>query len=211
MATKTSNLFKKSLSNAPVKKSEKKKIEVVDSTLFSTMEEIAEKNEEIDNLNAQLKVLTSELKDRAIEVFSEDYVKNQDASSFILQAKDKSGKTASMMFIPTDRYITIDEERSKQLAEEFGEDVIEEKPTYTIDPEMVEKYGEIISELILNSKKIAEEDKEKIITGTVKYTVRKGTIDKMKNYLKKFTAPNVKSFIDEIKPVFMIKNVHLDK
>lgn len=211
MATKTSNLFKKSLSNAPVKKSEKKKIEVVDSTLFSTMEEIAEKNEEIDNLNAQLKVLTSELKDRAIEVFSEDYVKNQDASSFILQAKDKSGKTASMMFIPTDRYITIDEERSKQLVEEFGEDVIEEKPTYTIDPEMVEKYGEIISELILNSKKIAEEDKEKIITGTVKYTVRKGTIDKMKNYLKKFTAPNVKSFIDEIKPVFMIKNVHLDK
>ena len=211
MATKTSNLFKKSLSNAPVKKSEKKKIEVVDSTLFSTMEEIAEKNEEIDNLNAQLKVLTSELKDRAIEVFSEDYVKNQDASSFILQAKDKSGKTASMMFIPTDRYITIDEERSKQLVEEFGEDVIEEKPTYTIDPEMVEKYGEIISELILNSKKIAEEDKEKIITGTVKYTVRKGTIDKMKNYLKKFTAPNVKSFIDEIKPVFQLKNIHLDK
>ena len=49
------------------------------------------------------------------------------------------------MFLPTDMYIKIDEERSEELKKKYGEDIVTEKTVYTMDTELVDNYVDIIS------------------------------------------------------------------
>jgi hypothetical protein len=75
---------------------------------------------------------------------------------------------------------------------------------------MIDKYGEIISQLIESSTDISESDKEKIIKATVSYSVAKGTIDKLKSYADE-SGLEITSILEEVKPVIAIKNVEVIK
>jgi hypothetical protein len=70
---------------------------------------------------------------------------------------------------------------------------------------MIEKYGEVLSELIENSDEIEDKDKEKIIKATTSYSVAKGTISKFKEY------GEVVEMMETVKPVIAIKNVEIIK
>jgi hypothetical protein len=118
--------------------------------------------------------------------------------------------TAQVMFLPTDKYITINEDRAAELVETFGESAVEEKTSFSFDNEMIDKYGEVISQLIESCPDISEEDKEKIIKATVSYSVAKGTIDKLKSYSEE-SGLEIVSILDEVKPVIAIKNVEIIK
>jgi hypothetical protein len=54
----------------------------------------------------------------------------------------------SLMFVPTDKYITVTEERAEELRETYGEEIVEEETTFAFDSLMIEKYGEVLSRLI---------------------------------------------------------------
>jgi hypothetical protein len=109
------------------------------------------------------------------------------------------------MFVPTDKYISINEERAEELKEAYGEDIVEEKTTFAFDSDMVEKYGEVLSMLIENCDEIKESDREKIIKAVTTYSVAKGTIDKFKEY------GDVNEMLETVKPVVAIKNVEIIK
>ena len=70
---------------------------------------------------------------------------------------------------------------------------------------MIEKYGEILSRLIEESDEIKESDKEKIIKATTKYSVAKGTIDKLNQY------GEVSELMEAVKPVVSLKNIEIVK
>ena len=70
---------------------------------------------------------------------------------------------------------------------------------------MIEKYGEVLSNLIMGCNDISDSDKEKIIKASTAYSISKGTIDKMK-----FFGP-IGEIMDEIKPVVSLKNVEVVK
>ena len=125
--------------------------------------------------------------------------------------ESKSGlDTAQLMFVPSDKYISINEDRANYLTETFGEGAVEEKTTFSFDNEMVDKYGEILSQLIEACEDIDESDKEKIVKATVSYSVAKGTIDKLKDYSEE-TSMDIITIVEEVKPVIAIKNVEVIK
>ena len=118
----------------------------------------------------------------------------------------KSGlDTAQVMFVPTDRYITINAEKAETLREDYGDDIVEENTTFSFDDEMIQKYGEVLSAMIENSDEIADADKDKIIKAVTKFTVAKGTIDVMKNYGK------VNEVMEAVRPVVMLKGPEVIK
>lgn len=118
--------------------------------------------------------------------------------------------TAQTMFVPSDKYISINKDRAEFLVETFGEDSVEEKTSFSFDNEMVDKYGEVLSNLIQDCDDIADSDKEKIIKAVTLYSVAKGTIDKLKEF-SRTSSMDIVSIVEEVKPVIAIKNVEIVK
>ena len=183
---------------APAAKNQKET--VVIKSIASELERLAQVQEQIDALTAEAKLLTETVKSESVTAFIDLYEKKGSyPGSFNIEAGN-----ASMLFIPNDKYISLNEERAEELQSKYGADIIEENTTYTMDAALIEKYGEEISNLILKSKKIAEEDKAKLIGATTKYSVRKGTISVI---TQKFADYGVDEVVMDIKPVFQMKNV----
>jgi hypothetical protein len=196
------NLFAAAKTAAPAKPAKAQKEVVKIDSIASDLERLAQVQEQIDALTAEAKLLTETVKTESITAFVELYEKKASyPGSFEIEA----GK-ASMLFIPMDKYITINEERASELASKYGEEIVEEQTTYTMDAALVEKYGEEISSLIMKSKKISEEDKMKLIGATVKYAVKKGTISVITD---KFADFGVDEVVMDVKPVFSMKNVKI--
>lgn len=194
------NLFAAAKTAAPAKPAKAPKEVVKIDSIASDLERLAQVQEQIDALTAEAKLLTETVKSESINAFVNLYEKKASyPGSFEIEA----GR-ASMLFIPMDKYITINEERASELASKYGEEMVEEQTIYTMDAALVEKYGEEISNLILKSKKISDEDKTKLIGANVKYTVRKGTISVITD---KFADFGVDEVVMDIKPVFSMKNV----
>jgi len=201
MATKT-NLFAAAKTAAPAKPAKAPKEIVKIDSIASDLERLAQVQEQIDQLSAEAKLLSESVKSESINAFVELYEKkNSYPGSFEIAA----GK-ASMLFIPMDKYIVLNEERAGELTAKYGDEIVEEQTTYTMDAALIEKYGEEISNLILKSKKIEEEDKAKLIGATVKYAVKKGTISVITD---KFGDYGVDEVVMDIKPVFSMKNVKI--
>jgi hypothetical protein len=121
----------------------------------------------------------------------------------LFQEKDEN--VSQLMYVPSDKYITINESRAEELRELYGEDVVTEETTFSFDSVMLEKYGEIISRLIEESVEIEERDKEKIITAKTTFNVSKGTIDKLSDY------GDVEEVFEDVRPVISLKNIEVIK
>jgi hypothetical protein len=91
--------------------------------------------------------------------------------SVMLEYIKENDDTAQLMFVPTDKYITITASRAEELQEAYGEDIVEEK-LLLFDNEMIEKY-EVLSRMIEECAEIAERDREKIIKAVTSYSVAK--------------------------------------
>lgn len=184
------------------KKPKNEKVSFRNDNVSAELERLAEVQAKIDALTAEAKILTDTVKSEATEAFLNLY---ENGRKFPGSFNFESGK-ASMLFIPVDRYIKIDQVRSEELAEKYGNEIIEEKTTYTMNSELVDKYGEIISDLILKSKKIDDADKAKLIAASTEYMVAKGTISSLENFNQKKAE-----VLEDIKPVFMMKNVTVEE
>lgn len=204
------SLFKKAKEQAPEKKpsAKEKKVRVtVDIPgFFEKLKRQAFLKQEIKSYEAESELLDDEIK----EVGKEEWAKLYDNSgvnpeSIMIEAK-QGLNTAQYMLLMSDKYIKIDSARAEYLKENYGADIVNETETYEFDQKMVEKYGEVISDLIMNCEQIEENDKEKIIKAVVSNTVAKGTIDKLKIYADK-SGVKVADMVDIVKPVISAKNV----
>ena len=203
------NLFKAAKENSkPVSaKATKEEIVIKNPAFHRNLARLAELNQQIDDLVSEQKILHAEAKEIGISKFIEMYESSgKFTGSFNIVARGaKNTPDASLMFIPTDSYSSIDKDRFNDLASEYGEEIVQEHDSYVMNTDMVEKYGEIISQLISKSKLIAEEDKHKLISVNTKYTIRKGTISNLLAFDK-----DLKEIIADVRPTFQIKNIKLD-
>lgn len=203
------NLFnkaKKSATPKTTKKEDKKtRITVEDVTFFEKIQTLEMLNDRMKSDKAKADMISDEVREVSKSEWSKLYDKvGKNPGSVMVEAK--SGiDTAQVMFIPQDKYISINEEKAEFLIEEFGEEIVEEETTFSFDNAMIEKYGEVLSRLIEESDEIAEADKEKIIKATTKYTVAKGTIDSLTKYGK------VNEVMEVVKPVVMLKGPEVIK
>ena len=203
------SLFDKAKKSTPAKKTSAKdkkvRLVVEDPTFFEKVEKLEELQETLKSAKAKADLISDELKDIAKELWADEYEKTKRNPESVMIVQEVNGDTSQFLFVPTDKYITINEERAEELKEAYGDDIVEEKTTFSFDNDMIEKYGEVLSMLIENCDEITEADKEKIIKAVTTYSVAKGTIDKFNQY------GEVVEMIETVKPVVAIKNVEIIK
>jgi hypothetical protein len=205
------NLFKKAKESAPAKSAAKKddklRISVSNPDFFDTVEKIEFLQTRMKEDKSEADNLCDFVKDNiGADEWASHYQKTgKNPGSVILEAKNVDGDVAQVMYVPSDKYITITEDRANTLRDEYGDDIVTETTEFSFDTTMVDKYGEILSDLINKSKQIAEADKEKIIKAITKYSVAKGTIDNLAKY------GDVSEVMRDVKPVISLKNVEVIK
>lgn len=205
----TKNLFAKAKSSAPAKttkgKDEKVRLTVEDANFFTKVQKLEELNDVIKSAKAKSDMISDELRDVAKEAWLKQYDKTGKNPESVMICQENGLDVAQLMFVPTDRYITINEARAEELRETYGEEIVTEETTFGFDSAMIEKYGEILSRLIEECDEITEKDKEKIITAKTTFTVAKGTIDNFTKY------GDVAEVMEAVKPVVALKNVEIIK
>jgi len=203
------NLFTKAKKSAPAKttkgKEEKVRLTVEDANFFSNVQKLEELQDQMKSAKAKADMISDEIRDVAKNAWLNQYDKTGKNPESVMICQENGEDVAQLMFVPTDKYITITQERAEELQETYGEEIVEEETTFSFDATMIEKYGEILSRLIEESDEIKDADKEKIIKATTKYSVAKGTIDKFTTY------GDVNEVMDAVKPVVALKNVEIIK
>ncbi len=203
------NLFAKAKSTAATKTTDKKdskvRINVDDVTFFEKIQTLESLQDRMKSDKAKADMISDEIKDLGKEKWSEMYQKTGRNPGSVMLESRVAGDTAQVMFVPSDKYISLTGEKAEALREEFGEEIVEEKTTFAFDNDMIEKYGEILSNLIEGCDEISDEDKGKIIKAVTVFSVAKGTIDVMKNY------GQASDVMEQVKPVIALKNVEVIK
>lgn len=203
------SLFTKAKKVAPVKaaaKDAKKVIKITDTSFFDKVEKLEQLQDRMKSDKAKADMLADEIKDLGKDEWSKLYESTgKNPETVMLEQENENGDNGHVMFMVTDKYITITPARAEELQETYGESIVEEKTTFSFDNDMIEKYGEIISRMIEESTEIAEKDKERIIKATTSFSVAKGTID---NFSK---LGDVQELMEATKPVVALKNVGVIK
>jgi hypothetical protein len=197
------NLFNKAKKVAETKKTAKEdskvRIKVEDDKFFDKIKNLEVLNDRMKSDKAKADMISDEVREISKEKWAELYQKTGKNPGSVMVESRVGLDTAQVMFIPQDKYITINAEKAETLREEYGDDIVEETTTFSFDDEMIQKYGEILSTLIENSDEIAEADKDRIIKAVTKFSVAKGTIDVMKGYGK------INEVMAAVRPVVMLK------
>lgn len=206
------NLFAKAKKEAPAKatkaKDEKVRVRVEDPNFFDNVAKASLLQDNMKRDKAKFDVISDELREIGKEKWAELYEKTgKNPGSIMIESVNAVDDTAQFMFVPTDKYITINSDRADELRESYGEEIVEEKTTFSFDNEMIEKYGEVLSRLIEESDEIEAKDKEKIIKAVTTYAVAKGTID----LFTKYADGNVNEMIETTRPVVALKNIEVIK
>lgn len=202
------NLFSKAKKAAPKTtkaKDEKVRITIEDASFFDKVEKLEQLNDRMKSDKAKADMISSEIRDLGKSEWAKFYGQTGKNPGTVMLENVKGEDVAQVMFVPTDKYITINEDRAEELREMYGEEIVEEETTFSFDAKMIEKYGEVLSDLIMNSSDIAEADKEKIIQATTKFSVAKGTLDKFADY------GDVEEVMENVRPVVALKNVEVIK
>lgn len=204
-----SNLFTKakktSVKESAKPKDDKVRVNVEDPTFFEKVKMVETLQAQIKSSEAKVSMMTDEIKEMGKELWAKTYEKmGRNPGSVMLESKNGLD-IGQVMFLPMDKYITINADRADQLRDEFGEDIVEETTTFAFDNDMIEKYGEVLSNLIEMSTDISEDDKGKIIKAVTKFNVAKGTIDKFKDY------GNISDVMEATKPVIALKGAEVLK
>ena len=202
------NLFNKAKTTAPKtasKKDDKVRVNLNDPDFFTKVYKLEILQDRMKSDKAQADMLADEIKDLSKEEWVRLYEKTGKNPGSIFVESVVNEQTAQVMFVPSDKYITVNADKAEVLVEKYGQDIIEEKTTFSFDNDMIEKYGEVLSNLIMSCDDISDSDKEKIIKASTAYSISKGTIDKMK-----FFGP-IGEIMEEVKPVVSLKNVEVVK
>lgn len=175
-----------------IKKTDKKII--LAPQLEDKIQQFLELKQEIDSATGRLKMIEGDIKATGRELFISEYLK-QKSTPENFKIQDRTGN--SCMFIVMDKYTSVDETKADFLSSMDG--LITENVQYKVNPEMIEKYGAVISNLIYGCKLISEEDKPLIITGEKTFSVTKGSIDRIMQY------ENPAEVFELINPVVALK------
>ena len=203
------NLFakarKEAVSKGPAKEDKKVRITIEDPSMFEKIQTMEVLNDRMKSDKAKFDMVSDEVRDVAKTEWAKLYQKTGKNPGSVMIESKVGLDVSQIMFVPTDKYITITSEKAETLREEYGDDIVEENTTFAFDESMIEKYGEVLSNLITSCDEIADADKDKIIKAVTKFTIAKGTIDVMKTYGK------VNEVMEAIRPVVMLKGPEVIK
>jgi hypothetical protein len=193
MKTTTTNLFASATKvKETAKKTDKKVINAPE--LGNKIQRFAELKQLIDSATGELKMIEGDIKGIGKKLFMSEY-KQQRSTPDNFKIQDETGN--SCMFICMDKYTIVDETKASILANFEG--LLAENVVYKFNAELVEKYGAVLSELILNCTDIDDLDKGNLISGEKTFSVAKGSIDRLMQYA------NPEQVYELINPIVALK------
>ena len=203
------NLFSKAKGKAETKttsdKDKKVRIRISDPNFFEKVTKLEVLQDRIKSDKASADIISDELRDTSKLEWAKLFEKTGKNPGSVMLETSQGNDTAQLMMVPSDKYITITPDRADLLREEYGDTIIEEKTTFAFDNDMVDLYGEIISNLIESSNDISDEDKVKIIKAVTVFSIAKGTIDKLNDY------GDVSEVMESVRPIISLKNIGVIK
>jgi len=193
MKTTTTNLFASATKvKETAKKTDKKVINAPE--LGNKIQRFAELKQLIDSATGELKMIEGDIKGIGKKLFMSEY-KAQRSTPDNFKIQDETGN--SCMFICMDKYTIVDETKAGILANFEG--LLAENVVYKFNADLVEKYGAVLSELILNCSDIDDLDKGNLISGEKTFSVAKGSIDRLMQYA------NPEQVYELINPIVALK------
>jgi hypothetical protein len=174
------------------KKPEKKIIKAED--LSDKIKRFAELKAQIDALTGEIKMIEGDIKVRGKELFLSEY-KAIKSTPDNFKIQDGTGTTC--MFICMDKYTIVDENKAEILSN--YDNLLTENVVFKFNTELVDKYGGVLSNLIMNCELIEDEDKANLITGEKTFSVTKGSIDRLLQY------DNPEEVFELINPICSLK------
>ena len=193
MKTTTTNLFASATKvKETAKKTDKKVINAPE--LGNKIQRFAELKQLIDSATGELKMIEGDIKGIGKKLFMSEY-KAQRSTPDNFKIQDETGN--SCMFICMDKYTLVDETKAGILANFDG--LLAENVVYKFNADLVEKYGAVLSELILNCPDIDDLDKGNLISGEKTFSVAKGSIDRLMQY------NNPEQVFELINPIVALK------
>lgn len=193
MNTTTTNLFATATKVKETTKKTDKKV-IKSPLLGNKVKRYAELKQLIDNATGELKMIEGDIKMVGKDLFMQEY-KQQKSTPDNFKIQDDTGN--SCMFICMDKYTIVDEAKAGILANFEG--LLAENIVYKFNAELVEKYGQVLSELILNCSGIDDMDKGNLISGEKTFSVAKGSIDRLMQY------DNPEQVFELINPIVALK------
>jgi hypothetical protein len=193
MKTTTTNLF---ASATKVKETTKKTDKKVISSpiLGNKVQRYAELKQLIDSATGELKMIEGDIKAVGKDLFMKEY-RTQKSTPDNFKIQDDTGNAC--MFICMDKYTIVDEGKANILSQYDG--LLAENVVYKFNADLVEKYGAVLSELIINCPEIDDLDKGNLITGEKTFSVAKGSIDRLMQY------DNPEQVFELINPIVALK------
>ena len=193
MNTQTTNLFATATKvKETAKKTDKKVINAPE--LGNKIQRFAELKQLIDSATGELKMIEGDIKGIGKKLFMSEY-KQQRSTPDNFKIQDETGN--SCMLIVMDKYTIVDETKAGILANFEG--LLAENVVYKFNADLVEKYGAVLSELILNCSDIDDLDKGNLISGEKTFSVAKGSIDRLMQYA------NPEQVYELINPIVALK------
>lgn len=216
-------VFNKAKATPKKKSTTKEKVQVIPS--FETPEETKAFNEKLDKfatLKDKITQLTAEFKSVETdikEIGTEELVKmlgnGKKKESFHIT----SVIGGTVMVVPQDKYLSIDDERANYLNETYGtydedenliDGIVEESSEFKFNMAVLERNQEVIEKFFEECEDITAEDKENLIECVTKYTIKKGTIDQLYKISKEKDV-DVETLYEEIRPVLQLKGAKASK
>ena len=178
---------------APVKKSaSKEKPEVIVEGIESEIARYNAAKEIIAKAKADQELIGGNLKQIGKEEFLALYEQyNRKPDNFNLADGDEK-----ILFIVMDKYTKVGPEK-EALLEQYG-GLLEKVTTYSFNPEVLDRIGDQVSDLILNSD-LSEDDKKNLLIVETTVAIKKGSIDRLNDY------ENPEEIFTLIQPILALK------
>ena len=174
------------------------------SKLYDITKKLRKNKKEEDKLKRNLKEISLN------EYLEEFKSNNENPSTIIIEAYNNNMK-AEFMYTVADKYIKIkNEEEADELIEKYGKDVIIKDRKYLFNPEMLDKYSEIISNMIMESSEIDETDKGNLFVAEETYKVKEGSINKLMD-IRESAFKEVNEIFEDLKPIQSILSAKIIK
>jgi len=185
MTTQTTNKFAKAkVSTKPVAKKDDKVIVTVTDAMHL---EALKAYENGKKLEAEGKAAKEAAAGILKEMGQAKVIDNFEKTSRKLESFIITDGKISVLFGVKDAYkrSNLDEDRIEYMKKTYGDDIIDMSTTYKFNTELVEKWGQEISEAIDASKKLPRDVKDNLIECDNKPCIKKGTIDILADIAKR--------------------------
>jgi hypothetical protein len=199
MANMFDKIAKTTTTKRTTKKNDKPIIKIQGEEFDNNLKSFVNLKKQADEIKSQLTLIQDFIKTETLNKWYTLYKTNGSYPGSVLVTSDSN---SSYMFSPSDKYLSVSDERSEELKDKYGDDIVDEDITFAFNPTLLMKYADILSNLIENSDEIEEEDKGNLIIANKTISISKGSIEKALTVGK----GEVEEYLEDINPIYTIRS-----